>query len=132
MTSDKDEIPCPMELAIQLINKKWVIQIIRDMFFGKTHFSEFKEDKPGLSNKVLSGCLKNLEENGLIEKNISDIDGVVDISYNLTDHGRALNKVIYELAMYTLNEDINNKIYDDEQKKEIGEYFRDKLNIDDN
>ena len=68
----------------------------------------------------------------MIEKNISDIDGVVDISYNLTDHGRALNKVIYELAMYTLNEDINNKIYDDEQKKEIGEYFRDKLNIDDN
>lgn len=132
MTSDKDEIPCPMELAIQLINKKWVIQIIRDMFFGKTHFSEFKEDKPDLSNKVLSSCLKNLEKDGLIEKNISDIDGVVDISYSLTDHGRALNKVIYELAMYTLNEDINNTIYDDEQKKEIGEYFRDKLNIDDN
>lgn len=132
MTSDKDEIPCPMELAIQLINKKWVIQIIRDMFFGKTHFSEFKEDKPDLSNKVLSSCLKNLEKDGLIEKNISDIDGVVDISYSLTDHGRALNKVIYELAMYTLNEDINNTIYDDEQKKEIGKYFRDKLNIDDN
>ncbi|WP_294968437.1 helix-turn-helix domain-containing protein [uncultured Methanosphaera sp.] len=132
MTSDKDEIPCPMELAIQLINKKWVIQIIRDMFFGKTHFSEFKEDKPDLSNKVLSSCLKNLEKDGLIEKNISDIDGVVDISYSLTDYGRALNKVIYELAMYTLNEDINNTIYDDEQKKEIGEYFRDKLNIDDN
>lgn len=43
---------CPVELAMQLINKKWVIQLIRDMFFGKSRFREFKEGKPGLSNKI--------------------------------------------------------------------------------
>lgn len=68
MIDEDDNIPCPVELTVQLINKKWIIQIIRDLFFGKTHFSEFKEDKPELSNKVLSNCLKNLEENGLIKK----------------------------------------------------------------
>lgn len=131
MTSDnKISIPCPMELTVELINKKWVIQIIRDIFFGKKHFSEFKEDKPGLSNKVLSNCLKNLEENGLVEKIVSNDDGVVDISYSLTDHGRALNKVIYELAMYTLNEDIYNEYYTEEQKTEIAKRYKDGLEIE--
>ena len=39
---------CPVELAMQLINRKWIIQLIRDMFFGKTRFNEFKENKPNL------------------------------------------------------------------------------------
>ena len=29
---------CPIELVVKLINKKWVIQIIRDLFFGKSRF----------------------------------------------------------------------------------------------
>jgi DNA-binding HxlR family transcriptional regulator len=63
-----EKIVCPVDRTLNLFNKKWSIQIIRDMFFGKKHFKEFKEDKPNLSNKVLSSCLKELEENGLIEK----------------------------------------------------------------
>lgn len=65
---ESKKIVCPVDVTLNLINKKWSIQIIRDMFFGKKHFKEFKEDKPKLSNKVLSNCLKDLEENGLIEK----------------------------------------------------------------
>ena len=68
MSSEK--IICPVDRTLNLFNKKWCIQIIRDMFFGKKHFKEFKEDKPNLSNKVLSSCLKELEENGLIEKKV--------------------------------------------------------------
>ena len=34
-----------MELALELISKKWVILILRDMFFGKKRFNEFKEGK---------------------------------------------------------------------------------------
>ena len=34
---------CPVELAMNLINKKWVIQLLRDMFFGVSRFNEFKE-----------------------------------------------------------------------------------------
>ena len=64
------KIVCPVDKTLNLINKKWSIQIIRDMFFGKKHFKEFKEDNPKLSNKVLSNCLKELEENGLIKKEV--------------------------------------------------------------
>jgi DNA-binding HxlR family transcriptional regulator len=47
-------VVCPVDRTLNLINKKWSVQIIRDLFFGKKHFKEFKEDKPQLSNKVLS------------------------------------------------------------------------------
>ena len=86
---------CPVEEAMKLISKKWVIQIVRDMFFGKSHFNEFKEGKPNLSNKVLSNCLKDMESNGLIERIVNEEDSTIE--YKLTDMGLALNKVIYEL-----------------------------------
>ena len=89
------------------------------MFFGKKRFNEFKEGKPNLSNKVLSNCLKEMEENGLITRETNE-----SIEYKLTDKGLALNKVLYELAMFTINTDINNRYYDEEDKKELKEVFK--------
>ena len=115
---------CPVELAMQLINRKWIIQLIRDMFFGKTRFNEFKEDKPNLSNKVLSNCLKEMEENGLIKRNVISENNV---EYKLSQKGQSLNRIVYELAMFTLNNDLDNKYYSDERKEELRSIFKDTL-----
>lgn len=125
MTEEKAK-KCPVELAMSMINKKWVIQLLRDMFFGVSRFNEFKEGKPNLSNKVLSNCLKEMELNGLIER-IVDGDDPSNIEYKLTEKGSALNKVIYELAMFSLTTDIDNKYYSEEDKKEISEIFENQL-----
>ena len=122
MEKEEKALTCPIEIAMEHINRKWVIQIIRDMFFGKKRFNEFKEGKPNLSNKVLSNCLKEMEENGLITRETND-----GIEYELTEKGLALNKVLYELAMFTLNTDINNRYYDDENKKELKKVFKEIL-----
>lgn len=114
---------CPIELALQLINRKWVIQLLRDMFFGKTRFNEFKEDKPGLSNKVLSHCLKDMEENRLIKR--YEIDDTIE--YKLTERGQSLNKVLYELAMFTLTSDLAEEYYSDEHINELKTVFRNTL-----
>lgn len=127
MESDLVIRKCPVELAMSMINKKWVIQLIRDMFFGKSHFNEFKEDKPNLSNKVLSNCLKDMEINGLIKRNVVDDS---EIFYELTDKGLALNKVIFELVRFSLNTDLNNTYYDEETKQDIEELFKNALKID--
>ena len=92
---------CPIELVVDLFRKKWVIHIIRDLFYGKTRFNEFKEGKPELSNKVLSNCLKDMEDNGLIHRVVDKFDKR-DIRYKLTDKGKSLNKVLYEIAMLTV------------------------------
>ena len=124
MDEDNVKSECPIELAMQLINKKWVIQLIRDMFFGKTRFNEFKEDKPNLSNRILSNCLKEMESNGLIIRNqISENN----VEYTLSEKGQSLNKVLYELAMFTLDNDLHNKYYSDERKEELRSIFKNAL-----
>lgn len=120
---------CPVDRTLSLISKKWSIQIIRDMFFGKKHFKEFKEDKPNLSNKVLSNCLKELEENGLIEKKVLNTSPITT-EYYLTDYGQSMNKIIYELAMFTLNNE-KDKNYSNETLNGLKETFRETLKIDD-
>ena len=123
-----ERIICPVDVTLNLINKKWSIQIIRDMFFGKKHFKEFKEDKPKLSNKVLSNCLKELEENGLIEKVVLNTTPVTT-EYYLTEYGKSMNRIVYELAMFTLYDE-NDNIYSDETRSELKNTFKEVLEID--
>jgi DNA-binding HxlR family transcriptional regulator len=122
-------VVCPVDRTLNLINKKWSVQIIRDLFFGKKHFKEFKEDKPKLSNKVLSNCLKELEENGLVEKKVINTTPVTT-EYYLTEYGRSMNRIIYELAMFTLH-DKNDNSYSSETRESLKEDFRQTLGIDD-
>lgn len=124
-----DRIVCPVDKTLNLISKKWSIQIIRDMFFGKKHFKEFKEDKPKLSNKVLSNCLKDLEENGLIEKKVLNTTPVTT-EYYLTDYGRSMNRIIYELAMFTLDDELDDT-YPEDKRAELKDDFKRTLQIDD-
>ena len=124
-----ERIVCPVDRTLNLISKKWSIQIIRDMFFGKKHFKEFKEDKPKLSNKVLSSCLKDLEEKGLIEKKVLNTTPVTT-EYYLTEYGRSMNKIIYELAMFTLNDDLDDN-YPKDLRNELKNNFKETLEIDD-
>jgi len=91
----KDLITCPIENTLKLINRKWTVVLIRDMFYGKKHFSEFKKDKDNLSNTVLTDTLKNMEKNNLIIKKTSNNT----TEYYLTEKGLKLNKVLYELAV---------------------------------
>ncbi|MBR2665619.1 MULTISPECIES: winged helix-turn-helix transcriptional regulator [Methanobrevibacter] len=113
---------CPIELVVDLFRKKWVIHIIRDLFYGKTRFNEFKEGKPELSNKVLSNCLKDMEDNGLIHRVVDKFDKR-DIRYKLTDKGKSLNKVLYEIAMLT----VESGNYSDKLKDELKISFRENL-----
>jgi DNA-binding HxlR family transcriptional regulator len=122
MEMNKHIKSCPMELVVNLIRKKWVIHIIRDLFFGKTRFHEFKEGKPDLSNKVLSNCLKEMEKNGLIHKIVDKIDKK-NVKYKLTEKGKSLNKVLYEIAMIS----VDGESYSDKIKSEVKETFRNKL-----
>ncbi len=129
MTMDNEKMVCPVDKTLNLINKKWSIQIIRDMFFGKKRFKEFKEDKPKLSNKVLSSCLKELEENGLIRKEVLNTTPVTT-EYSLTEYGKSMNRIIYELAMFTLQND-NEHEYSDEVRNDLKNSFKEKLEIND-
>lgn len=96
----KDLVTCPIENTLKLIKRKWTIVLIRDMFLGKKHFYEFKEKNSELSNTVLSDTLKSMEQDGLIEKTFFN----QSTEYQLTSKGKRLNKVLFELASFGLDE----------------------------
>ena len=94
---------CPVEVAMGYLGRKWSLMIIRDLFFGKRRFSEFLEANPGLSTKMLSTRLRDLAEVGVVEKRITSKDPVL-IEYVLTPRGMALNRVLFELAVFSMEQ----------------------------
>ena len=116
---------CPVNETLKIISGKWHLLIIRDLFFGKKRFKEFKKDKPNLSNKVLTECLKDLESNGLISK--TNLDDSKITEYSLTEEGRRMNRILYELAIFTLEKDDSTT---DAESEEFIKIFKDTLDID--
>ena len=84
------------------LRKKWNIQIITGLFCGCKHFKDFLELHPTLSSKVLSERLKELEKDGIIEKKVLNTTPV-QTEYCLTEKGRRLNKIIFELFNFALD-----------------------------
>lgn len=119
---------CPIDATLELIGRKWVIAIIRDMFLGCKHFNEFKKNKKNLSNSVLSDTLKFMEEQGLIEKKVSDNNSRHNTEYYLTEKAKKLNVIIYDMLLYGL--DVLNCDYDkiddfqNRMKKGYGELLK--------
>ena len=98
------------------------------MFFGKTRFKEFKKNKD-ITNKILSKRLKEMEDAGIITRT-ENPNNANDVKYHLTPKGKSLNNIIYDLAMFTVNTDEYNTYYTDDEKKDIKELFKKKLDID--
>ncbi|MFX1278371.1 MAG: winged helix-turn-helix transcriptional regulator [Promethearchaeota archaeon] len=119
---------CPIEVAMRFLGKKWTMQIIRDLFKGKKRFSEFLDSNPQISTKMLSLRLKELKNSGLIEKKIYSTTPV-EIYYSLTKKGEALNKVLFQLAEYSLK-NYPNEVYNKKPKstetdiKNLKKYFK--------
>ena len=109
---------CPIETAFEHIGRKWAINIIRDMFIGKKKFGEFLEANPELSGKVLSQRLKELEDDGLIKKKIVS-KTPLKAEYGLTDKGKNLDNVLYEIIMYSMK-NYSNEVFKNPSKFDEG------------
>lgn len=102
MDNHVEFIHCPVEIAFTHIGKKWTINILRDMFRGINKFSDFLISNPKLSTRMLSQRLQDLEEDKLIFRKVIDTKPVT-ILYGLAKMGHSLNKVLYELAMFSFH-----------------------------
>ena len=93
---------CPTKNSLKYIGKKWTLEIIRDLFFGKTRFSEFLQENPGITKKILSERLKELEEENFITRKVIS-ESPKNIAYHLTEKGYRLNKILYELSLLSID-----------------------------
>lgn len=91
----KKELPqCPVEITLVMISNKWKVLILRDLMNGTKRFGELKKSINGISQKVLTQNLRDMEEDGLVERKVyAEVPPRVE--YTLTETGYSL-KIILE------------------------------------
>ena len=103
-----NEVYQTVDETFDYLRRKWNIKIIKGLFCDCNHFKDFLEAHPDLSSKVLSERLKELELKGIIEKKVIS-STPVQTEYYLTEKGRRLNKIIFELFDFALDEVMKNE-----------------------
>jgi DNA-binding HxlR family transcriptional regulator len=88
--------------AMDVLSGKWKIHIIGALRFGKRRFKQLQRDINGITPKMLSKELRDLEINELVTRTVYDTKPVT-VEYELTPYGKTLEKVILELATWGHN-----------------------------
>ena len=95
------EEACPISRASTILCERWTLQIIREMLFGATRFSELQHFLPRLSPTLLNTRLRTLEDAGIVvRKKIAEKKGY---EYRLTPSGQALKPVLMAMGKWGIN-----------------------------
>ena len=95
----KDLPKNPVAVTIRMLGCRWKILIVAELLGGTRRFSEIKKTLKGVTQKVLSTKLKELEQDGIL---IREEVGT-KVEYTLTDIGYSLRPVI--LSLYDWGKD---------------------------
>ena len=91
---------CPyFHAAIELIGKRWTGAIVCALTERPLRFGELARAVPGLSDRLLSQRLRELEDEGLVEREVEP-GTPVRVTYSLTDKGAELRPAIRELRLW--------------------------------
>ena len=91
---DKTDLPpCPVETTLMLIGDKWKVLILRDLRSGTKRFGELKKSVTGISQKVLTSNLRDMEGNGLLTRKVFP-EVPPRVEYSLTDLGFSMCPIL--------------------------------------
>lgn len=91
----------PVSEVIELTSRKWTRAIVEHLLAGdQLRYSELGDRIDGISDKVLSESLQDLEEHGLVRREVIETRPV-RVEYSLTETGAALEEVIDAVADWT-------------------------------
>ena len=91
---------CPhFHAAIELIGKRWTGAIVVALSEGPMRYADIGKAVPGLSDRLLSQRLRELEDEGLVERAVES-GTPVRVTYSLTEAGQQLDPVLSELKSW--------------------------------
>src|SRR4051794_19507624 len=91
---------CPhFHHAIELIGKRWTGAIVCALTEGSMRYAELGKAVPGLSDRLLSQRLRELEEEGLVERQV-EAGTPVRVTYSLTEAGQQPDPGLSELESW--------------------------------
>ena len=92
--TNKKELPaCPVETTLTLIGNKWKVLILRDLLAGTKRFGELKKSIGGVSQKVLTAQLRDMENSGLLHRTVY-AEAPPRVEYSLTQLGESLKPIL--------------------------------------
>ncbi|MBB5646110.1 winged helix-turn-helix transcriptional regulator [Pedobacter cryoconitis] len=84
--------------ALYAVGGKWKLRVIIGLSGSNKRFNELRRIIPGISARVLSNELKELEMNGFVKRNVYAEDSPVMVEYELTAYSSSLKDVVKSLS----------------------------------
>ena len=96
MKKDEPMSICPCAITIAMLSSKWKILILRELLKGTCRYRDLRERVFGVSQKMLTQSLKELEADGLVGRRVYP-EVPPRVEYSLTGDGNSLRPVIQVL-----------------------------------
>ena len=93
---------CPIEMALQIVGGKWKGIIIDLLSEKPIRFNELKRLIPGISQRILTLQLRELEADGIVKRKVYDTVPP-RVEYSLTKQGKQLSAIIHSLRVWGQN-----------------------------
>ena len=87
---------CPVAKAMELLDERWTLLVVRELVVGSEHFNELRRGLPRMSPTLLSRRLQQLVRAGVITR--EETDG--EVRYRLTEAGEELRPVVEALGTW--------------------------------
>ncbi len=84
---------CPVEYTSSIISNKWKALILRDLMSGVKRYNELTRSVTGISAKVLTQNLRELESDGIVKRTVYKVVPP-KVEYSLTNKGKELKGIL--------------------------------------
>ena len=116
-------IKCPIKTSLGVLGKKWTILILRDIGFRKVNrFNRILESIPGLTPRVLSMRLRELEKEGFIECKQEKRISTIIVIWNLTEKGKDTLPILLMISAFSFKW-YSEFIFEDKKPRKLKEVF---------
>jgi len=97
--SNATHTSCPTEATLAVIGGRWKVPILWNLFAGTCRFGELSRRISGVTQKMLTQQLRELEADGLVHRKVFP-EVPPRVEYSATDLGRSLEPVVSALSAW--------------------------------
>ncbi len=97
-TIEEKRFPCTTSVTMRFIGGKWKAVILIHLVREAKRYNEILKKIPTITERTLSIQLKQLEEDGLIKRNVYAEKPPLKVEYELTDFGKTLLPLLREMS----------------------------------
>jgi DNA-binding HxlR family transcriptional regulator len=108
-TVDNKSYPCCTSVTMRFIGGKWKAVILHHLIDGAKRYNEIRKSIPTITERTLSLQLKQLEEDGIVDRKVFTEKPPLVVEYELTDFGKTLLPVLEAITKWGIEAPIISK-----------------------